>query len=184
MFKKAMIPLLVAGFMIGAQAGDYDVEASPSKVFLGVQLGGAWVQGDHLTDHNYATSGYAYGVRVGAQNNEWRTLVSLDKFDNNESSYERAEVHAQYLFTMPQLADMGLRPFIGLNGGYANYEAKGPDANGSKINESGFTYGAEAGLVYDVSDSIDVDLTYQYTIGHSDRFDHAGTLTLGINYKY
>ncbi len=178
MFKKALIPLMVAGFVIGAQAGNYDMEASPSKVFVGAQIGGAWVQGTHESDLNYKTSGFAYGLRLGAQNNEWRTMITFDKFKNDEASYERGEVHAQYLFSIAQMADMGLRPFIGLNGGYANYEAKGG------VNESGFTYGGEAGVVFDLSENIDIDLTYQYTIGHADAFDHTGNLILGINYKY
>ncbi len=178
MFKKALIPLMAAGLMVGAQAGSYDVEAVQSKVFVGVQLGGAWVQGSYLNDLNYQTDGFAYGARVGAQNDKWRTLVSIDKFNNDESSYERLEVHAQYLLSLQQMSAYGLRPFLGLNGGYANYEAKGG------YNESGFTYGGEAGVVFDLSDNVDIDLTYQYTISNADAFDHVGNLILGINYKY
>ncbi len=178
MLRKIFIPLMLAGAVLGVQAGNYDVEAAPSKVFLGIQLSRAWVQGTHETDLNYATSGLGYGVQVGADNGEWRTAISVDKMNNDKVSYERGELHIDYMFMMPQMTDFGLRPYIGLNGGYANYEAEGG------VNENGFTYGGEAGIVYDVSDQIDVDLSYRYVMSSADAFDHAGNLGIGINYKY
>ena len=178
MWKMIMIPFWVLT-SIFAVAGSYDTEANPSKVFVGVQLGAAWVQGSHMSDLNYQTDGLSYGLRLGAQNQEWRTMVTFDRFDNDEASYERGEIHADYLFRMAtDTMGVGIVPFIGLNGGYANYEAKGG------INESGFTYGGEAGVIFDVSESIDVDVMYQYTIGHADAFDHVGNLKVGVNSKY
>ena len=98
--------------------------------------------------------------------------------NNNKVSYERGELLVNYMFLMPQIQDMGLRPYIGLNGGYANYEAEGG------INESGFTYGGQVGVVYDINDQFDIDLSYQYSISTADAFDHVGNLVIGINYKY
>ena len=70
MLKQALIPLMVAGMALGAHAGDYDMEANPSKVFLGLELSGAFIQGSHMADLNYATKGLGYGFRVGADNGE------------------------------------------------------------------------------------------------------------------
>jgi opacity protein-like surface antigen len=178
MWKKLLVPVLVFG-AVSAMAGSSDFSASPSKVFVGVQLGKAWVQGTHESDLNYKTDGLSYGIRLGAQNQEWRTMVTFDRFKNDEASYERGEIHADYLFHFDMDSmGVGIVPFIGLNGGYANYEAKGG------INESGWTYGGEAGVIFDVSENIDVDVMYQYTIGAADAFDHVGNLKVGINYKY
>lgn len=179
MLKKLFIPLAVAGMSLGLNAGSYEVEANPSKVFVGVQMGYAWVQGTHKSDLNYKTDGFSYGLRLGAQNQEWRTMVTFDRFKNDEASYERGEVHADYLFrTALEGMGFGIIPYIGINGGYANYEAQGG------INESDFTYGGEAGVVFDVTENIDIDVMYQYTISHADAFDHVGNLKVGINYKY
>ncbi len=178
MLKKALIPLMVAGMALGAHAGDYDVEANPSKVFIGLELSGAFVQGTHNADLNYATKGLGYGFRIGADNGEWRTSVSVDKMNNDKVSYERGELLVNYMFLMPQMQDLGLRPYIGLNGGYANYEAEGG------INENGFTYGGQAGVVYDINDQFDIDLSYQYSLSRAAAFDHVGNLAIGINYKY
>jgi len=180
MFKLAIAPLMVAGLVAGAFAGDFAEEADPSKVFVGVELSGALVQGSHKTNLNYSSKGFGYGIRLGAQNSEWRTMLTFDRMNNKKVSYERGEVHAQYLFSTAQM----VHPFIGINGGYANYEAEGPDATGKAINESDFVYGAEAGLVFDLSDNIDIDLTYKYSIGQAKAFDHANNLAVGINYKY
>ena len=178
MLKKMFMPLMVAGMVASASAGNYDMEANPSQVFLGVQLSGAWVQGTHQTNLNYATRGYGYGVRLGAQNAEWRTMLTADKMNNGKVSYERGELHVDYLFQQPEMAAMGLRPFIGISGGYANYEAEGG------INENGFTYGGEAGIIYDLTENIDIDLSYRYSMSSAAAFDHVGNLGIGINYKY
>ena len=178
MRKKAWIPLMVAGMVLGASAGDYDMEANPSKVFMGIQLSEAWVQGTHNTDLNYATSGLGYGFRLGADNGEWRTSISVDKMNNDKVSYERADLLVDYMFLMPQMQEMGLRPYIGFNVGYANYEAEGG------INENGITYGGQAGIVYDLGDQIDIDVNYKYSMSRAAAFDHVGNLGIGINYKY
>jgi opacity protein-like surface antigen len=178
MLKRVLMLLMVFGLVLGVHAGDYEMEAESGKVFLGVQASRAWVQGTHKTDLNYATSGWGYGVRVGAQNSEWRTLISVDKLNNGKVSYERAELHTQYLFALPQMTEMGWHPFLGLNGGYANYEAEGG------INENGIMYGGEVGVVFDLNDQVDIDLSYQYSMSRAAAFDHVGNLGIGINYKY
>jgi len=178
MWRKIILPYVVLG-LAAVSAGDFDMEANPSQVFVGIQLGEAWVQGSHENDLNYKTSGLSYGLRLGAQNSEWRSMVTFDRFKNDEASYERGEIHADYLFhLMDGGAGMGIKPFIGVNGGYANYEAKGG------VNENGITYGGEAGVIFDVTENIDVDLMYQYTMSRADAFDHVGNLKVGVNYKY
>jgi len=183
MWRKIILPYVVSGLAV-VSAGDYDMEANPSKVFIGVQVGAAWVQGSHKNDLNYKTSGLSYGVRLGAQNSEWRTMLTFDRFKNDEASYERGEVHADYLLhVMNGISGIGITPFIGVNGGYANYEAKAAPGKPS-INESGITYGGEAGVIFDVTENIDVDLMYQYSMSRADAFDHVGNLKVGVNYKY
>ena len=179
MFKKALIPLMVAGMALGAQAGDYAVEANPSQVFVGFDAGYSQVQGSHLTDANYKTGGVAYGLRLGAQNTEWRTMVTVDRFMNKEAGYLLGQIHTDYLFhILDGYTAMGIKPFLGLNGGYGNYEAKGG------IDENGLTYGGEAGVIFDATENIDIDLMAQYSLSSAAAFDHAANVKMGINYKY
>jgi opacity protein-like surface antigen len=39
-------------------------------------------------------------------------------------------------------------------------------------------------VIFDMSDSIDVDVMYQYSLNSADALDHTGTLKVGLNYKY
>ncbi len=178
MRQKRWLPLMVMGLMMSAHAGDYAEEANPSNVFMGVHVSEAFVQGSHQTDLNYAARGIGYGVFVGADNGQWRTSLAANKMNNGEVSYEQGELLVNYMILMPAMQEAGLRPYIGLNGGYANYEAKGG------YNENGFTYGGQTGLVYDLSDNIDIDLNYKYSIGAAASFDHVGNVGIGISYKY
>ena len=178
MWKKVMIPFWILA-SVWAIAGSYDTEANPSKVFVGVQFGKAWVQGSHESGDDYQTDGLSYGLRLGAQNQEWRSMVTFDHFDNDEVIYDRGEIHADYLFRMAtDTVGVGIVPFIGINGGYAKYKARGD------IEDGGFTYGGEAGVIFDVSESIDIDVMYQYTVGQADVLDSIGNLKIGVNYKY
>ena len=65
-----------------------------------------------------------------------------------------------------------------MNGGYGNYEAKGG------INENGFTYGGEAGVIFDATENIDIDVMAQYSLSSAAAFDHVANVKMGINYKY
>jgi hypothetical protein len=120
MWKKIMIPMMVLG-AVSATAGSYDLEANPSKIFVGVQAGESWVQGTHKADNDYKTAGIAYGLRLGAQNYEWRSMVTLDYMNNKKVGYLRGEIHTDYLFHFnSDAAGVGIVPFLGLNGGYAS----------------------------------------------------------------
>jgi len=185
MWKKFLLAVLTVG-ATGVFAGDFDTEANPSKVFIGVQGGYSWVQGTHKKsatdpspDYNYKTSGLSYGLRLGAQNSEWRTMVTFDRFKNDEVGYLLGQIHADYLLHfLDGYTEMGIKPFLGVNGGYGNYEAKGG------VSENGFTYGGEAGVIFDATENIDVDVAFQYTLSSAKAFDHVGSVKLGINYKY
>ncbi len=181
MWKKFLIPFVTLS-LTAVVAGDYKVPANPSKVFVGAEVGYAVVQGTQGADPDAKNGGLAYGFRLGAQNIEWRTMLTLDHFNaaDDNASYTRGELHADYLFRMESGASMGVGiiPFIGLNVGYASYKAKGD------INASGVTYGGEAGVIFDVSESIDVDLMYQYSMSSADELDYISGIKIGLNYKY
>ena len=73
---------------------------------------------------------------------------------------------------------------LGLNVGYINYEST------DNIDMSGFIYGGQAGVVFSVTDNIDLDLLYRYSLSNAtqdDRdasLDHVGSIVFGINYVY
>lgn len=185
MWKKFLLLSVLTLGATGLFAGDVNMEANPSKVFVGVYGGYSWVGGSHKSsasasvDNNFSTAGLSYGLRLGAQNSEWRSMVTFDRFINEEAAYFLGQIHADYLLHfMDGYTEIGIKPFLGLNGGYGNYEAKG------NISESGFTYGGETGIIFDVSENVDVDVMYQYTLSSAEAFNYVSNVKLGINYKY
>jgi len=66
---------------------------------------------------------------------------------------------------------------MGINMGYANYESVG-------VEDDAFTYGAQVGFVVEVTEDIDVDLGYRYTLSSGDKYDHTGSIVLGANYFF
>jgi len=69
------------------------------------------------------------------------------------------------------------RPFIGLNVGYANYES-------TFIESDGWIYGGQVGVVVDVAEMVNLDLSYRYSLSNADTFDHKGSVFFGVNYLF
>ena len=65
---------------------------------------------------------------------------------------------------------------IGANLGYMGYES-------TFIDESDFVYGGQAGIVLNVS-SVDIDLSYRYSLFNGETADTMGSIILGVNYLY
>ena len=161
---------------------------SEGKKFIGVELGAASVQGgrylipgDLLTyDQFYKGSDITYGLRFGAQNEEWRTMLLFDYYDNTDEdqSMEMGMVTVDYFVVSSEAASITVKPYVGLNVGYMNYES-------SFIDESGIMYGGQGGVVANVSEKVDLDISYRYSLGYDTAdLDHLGVFMLGLNYLY
>jgi hypothetical protein len=179
MMKKWMVVL--SGFTIMASTVVASESFSSDK-FIGVEVGSTQLQGDIggiLAVADNKVTGIEYGLKIGAQKNIWRTTLSLDFFDKEDQNTEKFIGTFDYFFL--QNDDMKKRmtidPYFGINVGYVNYESTG-------IDESGVLYGGQAGIVVHMVDSLDVDLSYRYSLSSLDSLDHSGSVTLGLNYFY
>ncbi|NKQ40494.1 MAG: porin family protein [Sulfurovum sp.] len=184
MFKKAITTVLVLGMSSFVSAGDDTRQISEeSEVFVGVEIGGTMVQGDidksgtPLYDPNHSATGASIGIRLGAQNMQWRSMVMIDYFSKDVQTYERALIQVDYFVSPSNFSTTAFRPYIGINGGYINYE-------GGTADENGFTYGGQAGFTASVTQDIDFDLAYRYSVTTFDELDHIGNVAFGINYLY
>jgi len=185
MFKRLIAIALVLGMSSFAYAGD-DVRqiSEESEVFVGVELGAVLIQGDTdgtvLGEKNHDGTGVSIGLRLGAQNAMWRSMVVLDYFnsDDDDQTYERVMVQVDYYVMASNFSTTAFRPYIGINGGYANYETTG------KSDINGFTYGGQVGFTAAVSDNIDFDVAYRHAFAGPDELDHIGNVVFGVNYLY
>ncbi len=181
MVKKITIALLSTVLGSSLYAGNI----SQSESFIGLEVGASTIQAN--TDGFFGESDYEgtdveYGLRLGAQFNEWRTMFVFDYFDSadDNQNYEKGLISVDYFFlnSNPETVSSSFRPYIGLNAGYMNYESS------PSIDENGFLYGGQVGFAYRVTDSIDLDLMYRYSLTDVAETDHIGSVVFGINYIY
>jgi opacity protein-like surface antigen len=165
----------------------YAKEVAVSEKFIGLEVGAATVQGDiggYFPEYDHDGSDVELGFRLGAQINEWRTMLIFDYFDSSDDdqNYEKGLLSFDYFFLNSNQGEYNaFRPYIGVNVGYMNYEATDVDVNG-------FVYGGQVGFAYRVAEHVDIDLMYRYSLtsGSDDQYeaDHIGSVLFGINYIY
>jgi len=124
----------------------------------------------------------SYGLRFGAQNTEWRTMAVLEKMaeNSNGNDYLRGLLQLDYYFfgmDNLMLDTYAVRPYVGLNAGVASV-----DTNTQNIKT--LTYGAEAGATMNLTNQLDLDVSYRYNLHSSEYVDSIGTATVGLHYKY
>ena len=187
MVKKIVITILCMA--LGSSLYAKDIEQS--EKFIGLEVGAATIQADtggFFPELDHEGTDVELGLRLGAQINQWRTMLIFDYFDSedDDQNYEKGLVSFDYFFLSPESeADSNaFRPYIGLNVGYMNYESTDIDINS-------FIYGGQVGFTYRITEHIDLDLMYRYSLTadtDSDDFspqtDHIGSALFGVNYVY
>jgi len=182
MLKKVAMTLLCMTLGSTLYAGE---DIFTSKTFVGLEVGYAEVQGDvgYLVDDMEIIEpdfvgdyDVEFGIRIGAQNDEWRTTFIFDYYDSsdNDQNIEKGYLTLDYFLFSNGSA---LKPYIGVNVGYANYES-------TFVDDSGFLYGGQAGIVIDVAEMINLDLSYRYSLSDADALDHIGSIVFGVNYIF
>ena len=171
--KKVAAVLLSTIIGSSLYAGNYDTN---TKGFLGLEVGAATVDGDRSDGLKHNGKAVEYGLRLGAQNEEWRATFALDYFNSgsDDQKMQKGYGMVDYFFTG---SDSTVRPFVGANVGYAHYESTLVDANG-------LLYGGQAGVVVGVSANIDLDLSYRYSLMQVNAVNNTGSIVFGFNYVY
>ena len=142
---------------------------------LGVEIGAAKVQGDTLLESDHVSTGVEFGIRVGVQSDEWRTLLSGSFYNNVDSDQQYVKAVAQLDYFVVQ--DEPWKPYIGLNVGYISYTT-------TTMDTGSFMYGGEVGLQYRIDDNMAIDAAYRYSFIKDATIDHVEAFVLGIDYLY
>ena len=180
MVKKIAVSCMAMVLGTSLYAKDFSI----SERILGLEIGGAKIQADTNGDPFFGEADHdgsdvEYGIRIGAQMNEWRTLLIVDYFDSSDDdqNYEKAMITFDYMFLNAQESVEGLQPYIGLNVGYMNYES-------TDIDEDGLLYGGQIGFSYRFTEAFGIDVSYRYSLSEAERTDHLESIVLGLNYIY
>jgi opacity protein-like surface antigen len=129
-----------------------------------------------------SNSGMSLGLRFGAQNIEWRTMAILEKFgsDDDYNNYIRGLLQIDYYFLgMDNLMidSYALRPYAGINAGAMSLDTE-------TENIKSLVYGGQIGATMNVTQNIDLDVGYRYSLSSSDKIDHTSGIAIGLHYKY
>ena len=175
MIKTVKIAFLYIFISSGIHA---DNDMSISKGFLGLEVGASMMQGDTFSEPRHEGTAADFGVRLGAQSDEYRATFAFNYMnsDDDDQNIEKLSLSVDYFFAEKNL-DLMVKPFIGANVGYANYESTGIDV-------SDFVYGGQVGVMFPITREIDLDLSYRYSLSNSDALNSTGSLTFGFNYLY
>ncbi len=171
MVKKIAMTLLSTVLSSSLYAGSM----AQSEKFVGIEAGPAKVQGDSVRGDE---TGIEFGLRVGAQLDQWRSMVLLNYFDEGDHNTEKLMVSVDYFIFDTQEGGRYFNPYLGANMGYASYEVSYQE------DTDAFLYGAQFGFVSEIMDSLDIDVGYRYSLAGADEFDHMGTAFVGLNYLY
>lgn len=171
------IAVALACTVVGSTLNAADISAA--EKFIGFEAGAAKIQADTLLTLDHDGEDVEYGIRIGAQNDSWRTMIVFDYFDSkdDDQNYEKGLIELDYYLYNAESDMASFRPFIGLNVGYMNYES-------TNIDENGFLYGGQAGFIIGLTESIDIDVMYRYSLTSADKTDHVESLVVGFNYLY
>jgi len=172
MFKKVTMALLCT--LLGSS-----LYANGNQGIIGLELGYGFVDGDRLGEEKHKSEALEYGFRLGAQNEEWRTMFVFDYYESDDvddQTVQKSFLTLDYFITDIDV-DTQIRPFIGANVGYARYES-------TLVDETGFIYGAQVGVIVSAGESMSLDLMYRYSLGQVDALNSVSSVTLGINYLY
>jgi len=184
MVKKIAATLLCTVLGSSLNAGENSLN---TKGLIGFEVGAAKIQADTAFpgESNFKGSDVEYGVRLGAQNESWRTMFIFDYYDSEDDNqnYEKGLFELDYYIFTTESDDITFRPYIGINVGYMNYESDGLGI-GDSIDESGLLYGGQVGFVFGLGESADLDVMYRYSLTDTTQTDHIESFLVGINYIF
>jgi hypothetical protein len=152
-----------------------------SERFLGIETGYGNVQSRNVIGVPSSTQGMEFGFRFGAQNQEWRTTISGHTFNKDNQKYFRGMIAFDKFIweSLYKSNNIIFKPYIGLHIGWLKYT----DSK-AIVEDSGYIYGGQAGIAWNVLREVDFDFGYRYSISNLNKVDDIGSFVFAVNYLY
>ena len=209
-----MVKKIATGILAVALTGSlYAENYSVGQSFIGVELGSTEIDSSarlysdgSLPIEFKAESDYniEYGLRLGAQNDEWRTTLLYTYYNDEDSGYEdtmhKGSLNLDYFIWSTDAGGMQIKPFIGGHVGYMSYELSADTIENLSLilaDESGAFYGGQVGVALAVAETLEIDLSYRYSFVDLDdipasgpdwysesSLDNTGSIVFGLNYFF
>lgn len=175
--KQMLVALMVMVLGTAAFAAE-----SPTMSFIGFEAGVAKFESDTndgtFTYNDVEGQDVVYGIRIGAETEEWRASLLVDIFDNKEDNQEYKSGSILLDYFIPVSASLWwFKPYIGLHGGYMAYSSTGTESDG-------MLFGAQGGFVVRLAESFNMDLGYRYSATQALYTKRIQSLQVGFNYLF
>jgi len=173
--KKVVLGAIMAAMLFASSSA---IAAENGFVGVEVKYHGIEAQ-DPGTRKSFDDDTAALGLRIGAQNEDFRVSLMYDVVDDSE---ENGGDISQYLilasldYKIP-IDSQSFHPFFGVCLGYSEYKF-------DSHSEDDSVYGAEAGLIFTLNQKIDIDLFGRYLWSNHDTVDDYAQVGAGLNYKF
>ena len=172
MFDKMLLISLLSVSVVHAK------DSFSSERLLGIEVG---YSSAHYTQGGVSKTNKdpEYGFRIGAQNKEWRTTLIGNFSRGQNDKYQKAMLTFDKFVwqSLYEKDHVVFKPYLGGHLGWIKHTADG-------LSENGLLYGAEAGVVWNVIEEVDFDLSYRYSISNLDNLKNLDAITIGLNYIY
>jgi len=163
------------------------VDDFSSERFLGIEAGYTSVGSTDEIGFDKSNRDIEFGLRLGAQNDEWRTTVRLSFMENKGRSYQKAMLDFDRFVwkSLYKKDSIVFKPYLGAHIGWMRYAD-----NPSALSGKGLAYGGQLGLALNVLDEVDFDFAYRHTIANldglngKDGVDSVGSFVFAVNYLY
>jgi hypothetical protein len=120
------------------------------------------------------------GIRLGAQNEEWRTTLAASFLESNGRDYQKVMLsfdrfvwHSFY-----KTDSIDFKPYLGAHVGWLRY------SEDVVLSDNGLAYGGQLGLALNVINQVDFDVSYRHTVTDIEQVEEIGSFLFGINYIY
>ncbi len=173
MFNKIVLAT-VATFSLANAVDDFS-----SERLLGIEVGYTTVNSRSEAMFNKSNTVSEFGVKLGAQNEEWRTTIHLNFMEADGRSYQKAMIDFDRFVwaSLYKTDSIVFKPYLGAHIGWLRYTA-------DLETDNGMAYGGQLGLALNVLNEVDFDLAYRYTVADMPTVDDIGSFTFSVNYLY
>jgi len=174
MFKHTLLASLLLVTGVHAES------SFSSERFLGIEIGYSSMDTKSAIGSKMTSKDFEYGFRLGAQNDEWRTTLSMNLYGDGDKEFKRGILEFDRFVwqSLYKTDNIVFKPYLGGHIGYMSYSDKGG------IDETGLLYGGQAGLVWNVLDEVDFDISYRYSISEIEEASDVSSFVFGANYIY
>jgi len=175
MFSKIVLAT-VATISLANAVDDFS-----SERLLGIEVGYTTVNSYSQIGLTQSASDAEFGLRLGAQNEEWRTTVRANFMSTDGRDYQKLMIDFdRFVWTSLYKTDSIIfKPYLGGHIGWLRYT----NINDNII-DNGLSYGGELGLALNVLNEVDFDLAYRYTVADVQQVGDMSSFVFSANYLY